>query len=62
MKKKPLVVTAWIVGILLAIVAVLVFAVLPNYFGASDVELKELQNTNMDSLMNIDIPEEPLLN
>ena len=60
MKKKPLVVTAWIVGIILAIVAVLVFVVLPDSFGASDEELKELQDTDVDSLMNIDIPEAPI--
>lgn len=59
--KKPLVVTTWIVGILLTIAAILVFLVLPNCFGSSEEELKELENTNMDSLMNTEIPAEPVV-
>ncbi|MCQ2197564.1 MAG: hypothetical protein MJZ60_08610 [Bacteroidaceae bacterium] len=57
--KKPLVITAWVVGVILAIVAVLVFFVLPTYFGSTEEELKQLENTNMDSLMNLEIPAEP---
>lgn len=57
--KKPLVITAWVVGVILAIVAVLVFFVLPTYFGSTEEELRQLENTNMDSLMNLEIPAEP---
>lgn len=57
--KKPLVITAWVVGVILAIVAILVFFVLPTYFGSTEEELKQLENTNMDSLMNLEIPAEP---
>ncbi len=57
--KKPLVITAWVVGVILAIVAILVFFVLPTYFGSTEEELKQLENTNMDSLMNTEIPAEP---
>lgn len=60
--KKPLVVTTWVVGVILAIVAILVFFVLPTYFGSTEEELKELENTNVDSLMNVEVPAEPTVN
>lgn len=60
--KKPLVITTWVVGVILAIVAILVFFVLPTYFGSTEEELKELENTNVDSLMNVEVPAEPTVN
>ncbi|MCQ2222618.1 MAG: hypothetical protein MJZ35_02385 [Bacteroidaceae bacterium] len=56
---KPVKITLWVAGIVVALVAALVFFVLPNYFASSDAELQELEQTNVDSLMNLDIPEAP---
>lgn len=57
--KKPLKITLWVVGVLLALVAILVFLVLPNYFASTEAELKALENTNVDSLMNLEVPDVP---
>ena len=57
--KKLVKVIGWSLAILVAVVAVLVFLVLPNVFASSDKELQELKQTNVDSLMNMDVPAAP---
>ncbi len=57
--KKSVKITLWGICTLVALVAVIVFLVLPNAFASSEQELHELEQTNVDSLMNIDVPEAP---
>ena len=57
--KKPVKITLWSIVIILVVAAILVFLVLPNYFAATEAEIKELEQTNVDSLMNLDVPEAP---